>query len=372
MTIIITGGHPTPAFALVEFIKQHRPDVKIVFVGRMVTRSSDRQKSPEQHLAQQQNIPFVALTAPKFQFGFKLVNLGRLFLLLISTMRAWLIIRRVRPDLIVSFGSYLAVPVALAGYLSGVKIITHEQTRGLGRANQMIARFADVLALSHLSGNKKMARKQVVVGNLLRQSLFLPQSQPPSWLATGSRLPILYITGGEQGSEIINATVAQVMPALVRQFIVVHQCGPASSDRNYGQELSRVRDALSPTLASRYIIKEWLTTQELAYLYQHQILVLSRSGANTIDELTAFRLPSVLIPLPFSQGQEQLQNAMSLVHQGTAILLEQKNLTPESLLAALTQLKNRSEVMRARFNQNYDYTQSLLKFWQLIESSVNT
>ncbi len=369
MTIIITGGHPTPAFALIEYIQKHRPDVKIIFVGRQITRTSDQQKSPEQTMAKQYGVTFVALNAPKFKLGFELINLWRFLLLLASTWRSWLIINRVRPDAIVSFGSYLAVPVALAGFLSGIKVITHEQTRGLGRANQMIAHLAQTLALSHHNPNLTRSNT-VVVGNLLRQSLFTPQSQPPSWLKPNPQLPVLYITGGEQGSEIINATVAQIIPNLVRQFVVIHQCGPASVTRNYSQELNQIKATLSPTLAHRYIIREWLAVQELGYLYQHGALVLSRSGANTVDELAAFHLPSVLIPLPFAQGQEQLHNALSLSDKGAAILLEQKDLTPGNLLSALTQLKNQATQMRTRFQDQPDHAKSADRLWHLIETNV--
>ncbi len=370
MKLIITGGHPTPAFAFVEFLQSHHPEIEIVFVGRTITRTSDQQLSPEKNLAELHHIPFIALNPPKAFLSPQLKSIWQAILFLKSIGQSLNILRREKPELVLSFGSYLAVPVAMAAYLLGIPIITHEQTRGMGRANRVIGRLAKYMALSHPSTNSTGNQaKFFVTGNLLRSSLFQPQPKTPNWYDNSARLPILLVTGGEQGSEVINQAISQVLPQLLRQFYVIHQCGPAHLKRNYKQELESQVQTLGTTLTKRYVIREWIDVHDLSFIYQHQPLVIARSGANTVDELEAFGLNAVLIPLPFAQGQEQLINAKSLAAQNQAVVLTQDQLNAKNLLEALARAKKLNQASNHQ-KPSIDPWASSQKLFALIEKAI--
>ena len=266
-----------------------------------------------------------------------------------SIFQAYLIVAKQKPDVFLSFGGYMAVPLAIAAWMQQIPVVTHEQTRAVGVSNQFISRFAKKIAISHQDSKKFFpAAKTILTGNLIRKQLTSPSILKPSWMTSNSSLPLLYITGGSQGSEIINTSISQMLPRLLKDWQIIHQCGAASSKRSYFSELQNRRKSLTKPQQSRYVIREWILESELAWIYKNATAVISRAGANTTQELSLNCIPSILIPLPFSHHQEQLLNAEALAKEKCAIVIPQKSLTTESLLTALETLKSKNNSFRKR------------------------
>jgi UDP-N-acetylglucosamine--N-acetylmuramyl-(pentapeptide) pyrophosphoryl-undecaprenol N-acetylglucosamine transferase len=333
MRILLCGGHLTPALAFIEFIKNNHPDDEIIFLGRLYTKNNNLQISQEKTEVEKFGVKFIPFKSVKLSqntFINKIKSIPKLFFKSLATTT---LIAREKPDVFVSFGGYLAVPIAIACWIMRVPILTHEQTRAVGVANTIIAKFANVIAVSHAESMEYFPKSRThITGNLIRQSVLRGSQQLPKWLKKAPKKPVLYVTGGSQGSEVINRTVAQILKPLLRNWFIIHQCGRQTGKTNYKQELTKIKMKLSQSNQENYIIREWINQSELAWVYANAKGIISRAGANTTEEIALSRIPAVLIPLPFSHNDEQLKNAQALSNQKQAILLEQKNLTPEVLL----------------------------------------
>ncbi|PIR62022.1 MAG: hypothetical protein COU66_00650 [Candidatus Pacebacteria bacterium CG10_big_fil_rev_8_21_14_0_10_44_11] len=369
MKILITGGHLTPALAFIDYLQTTQKNVRIVFVGREFAREKDKQPAREREAVESRGIKFVPIQAAKFQTGAWVKNLLQLPLFFASFFSALRILSQQQPDVFLSFGGYLSLPMGLASWIVNKPIVVHEQTRAVGLSNQLVGQLAKKVAISFTDSQPYFpTQKTVLTGNLLRQQLTSKNQPKPAWLTSSSELPILYITGGSQGSEVINSILSQTIHKILKDWQVIHQCGTASQERSYLAELEQQRAHLSANLKSRYAIREWVTEQELAWIYQHAAAAVSRAGANTILELTYSRLPAILIPLPFSRNQEQLKNAENLANSGGAIVIAQSHLTPNSLLEALHTIRTKNQAHRRKLESVQYLKDADKKLFDLIKN----
>jgi len=369
MKLIISGGHLTPALALMDYAIARYPQTEFVFVGRKYNRESDHQLSQEFQETHQRHVKFIALQAARLTWHHPLKLFPQSFIFVFSLFRALSIMANHRPDVMISFGGYLALPLAIAAWLLRIPIVTHEQTRAVGVSNQLIAHLAQKIAISFPSSAIYFPpHKTVLTGNLVRPQLLKNDYPQPSWLKVDEKLPLLYVTGGSQGSEVINMTIKNVLPHLTKEWQVIHQCGADSSKRSYLSELEETKKLLPKTRRARYHIREWVTTEELSWIYHHARLVISRAGANTTYELIYFTIPAVLIPLPFAHHQEQAINAQSLVDSGGAVLLQQKQLSNEVLLDAISHLNRKYKASRQKLAKLAIVRDADKQLWELIQA----
>lgn len=165
-------------------------------------------------------------------------------------------------------------------------------------------------------------RAEVLGGNAGKAAAAL------GWAGLAPGLPVVYVTGGAQGSAQVNGAVAGILPWLLERANVICQCGAAA--------VTAMREAagrLPAALVARYLVTGFIGA-ELPDVLALADVVVSRSGAGTIAELTALGKPAVLIPLPTSAGDEQRHNARHLAACGAAVALDGE-VTPEALTAAL-------------------------------------
>lgn len=349
-TILISGGHITPALATIEYLQKEYPEIRIAFVGREYSQVKERQVAKERELSEELGIPFYSVKAAKFHRIQWWRNGEELLQFFPSLYQAWRILQKEQVQLFLSFGGYLAVPFAIVAKLTGRKVVTHEQTKTTGMANELIARFADKVAISYEESKRLFPKEKVVLtGNPLRPSLFRTYTKAPTWLPE-SKKPILYITGGSQGSQTINNAVGQILPMLTEKFLVIHQCGQ-SQNQHYLKNLTEIAEELPNNQRQNYVVREWIEEKEVSWIMQHAALAVSRSGANTTLEMTLRTLPAIFIPLPFSHNNEQLKNAEKLVDADAAVLLDQKDLTPEKLLQTILEASSQRSYMRRRLEK---------------------
>ncbi len=341
MKILLSGGHLTPALALCDYIRSQSTADELVFAGRRYSQDQTKQLAHEYQEITNRGLTFVEFWAPRWQSGLGLWILLFPLQFAWSWLKALYICLRHRPTVYVSFGGYLAVPLALAAWLLRVPIVTHEQTRVVGTATKLISKVATTVAVSFSDTTGDLpGRKVVVTGNPLRPVLFTPKPSRPNWLPSTTRKPILYVTGGNQGSQVINTLIEQSLPALTKMWLVIHQCGNKSATTNYRKQLERSKAKLPAAQQGAYFVSEWFSEPDLAWIYQNAQVVVARAGANTLAELITFELPSVVIPLPFSHGNEQQRNAEWLAGVGGTYVIPQKQVTAAALVAALHYVKN--------------------------------
>lgn len=309
-----TAGHIEPALAVGEAVTVLDPTARVTAVGTP--------KGLETELVPRRGFPLELVDPvplPRSIGG----DLFRLPGRLVRAVRgAQDVLRRTEADVVVGFGGYACVPVYLAAAATRgrVPIVVHEANARAGIANKLGARFA-VATLAAVSGSGLDSR---VVGNPVRRAVArLDRAQlraeARAVFGLDPDAPTVLVVGGSQGARSLNIAMAAVATEFSRAGVgVLHAVGP----KNVG-DAPRV-----PAVGPAYVTTPYLDRMDLAYAAAD--LILCRSGAITVAEVSAVGLPAVFVPLPHGNGEQAL-NARDLVAGGAALLIEDDALTPEYL-----------------------------------------
>lgn len=329
MRICLTGGHVTPAIALIKELKK-RGYSDIIFIGRATMMEGDKTPSIESVLIPQLGVKFFTIRPGRLQRSFSPRTIPALLRTPLGIIQSFFLLLRESPQVVTSFGGYVALPVVIASWILRIPVVTHEQTVVVGLANKIISFFATRIAVSFESSLKYFPEKKVILtGNPVRPEIFEVRAKK---FLIKSRRPVVYVTAGNQGSHVINMVVAEILPKLLQRYVVIHQAGAAGVTDDF-EVLSKLADSLPPELKRYYHLERYIGPDDIGALLSSADLVIGRSGANTVADLAAKRVPALFIPLPFATHDEQTKNARLLVEAGSAEILPQRELTPERLLA---------------------------------------
>ena len=337
-----TGGHVLPAIAVVEELRARDLPHDLLWVGD--------KKGVESRIAAENRIRFAAIPTGKLRRYLSFENLVDATRIPVGIVAGWHQVRRFQPDVIYSTGGAVSVPTLVLGhYLAPV--LTHEQTAQVGLANKVASKYATTFAAGFEEAAviaRKHCKNVIVTGNPVRASL--RQGNKQRGLDTfgfSTDLPVLYVTGGARGASPLNDRIAALLPDLLQHTQILHQAGPKSANGDVAK-LESLRELWPAHLQARYRVVEFIGS-ELPDVYAMTDLVIARSGAGTVSELAFAGLPSVLIPLPGTWGDEQTKNAKVLAAAGAAVVLPQPEATPERLrteVTALLQDPDRRDQMR--------------------------
>ncbi|MGW4646295.1 UDP-N-acetylglucosamine--N-acetylmuramyl-(pentapeptide) pyrophosphoryl-undecaprenol N-acetylglucosamine transferase [Kitasatospora sp. NPDC004289] len=329
-----TGGHTYPALTAIRTLQARLArsggSLDVLWVGT--------DKGLEARVAPAEGIPFKTVATGKVRRSsnpLKMLspaNVKDMARVPLGAAQARSVVADFRPDVVLATGGYVAVPVGLAAKACGRPLVVHEQTVRLGLANKVLAKVAARVAVSSESTigllPESARATAVVTGNPVRPEV-LTGHPDKAVQAVGLHgfdrtLPTVYVTGGAQGSAQINGLIAQLLPWLLQYANVFHQCGPANVE-----ELAANAAGLPPHLAGRYHLTGFVGP-ELPDVLALADVVVSRSGAGTLAELTALGKAAVFVPLASSAGNEQAHNARHLQDAGAAAALLGEA-TPEAL-----------------------------------------
>lgn len=307
MKILITGAHFTPALATIEELKK-KYKTDIVYVGRKTTLEGDNTSSAESQVLPKLKVRFIPIQTGRWQLeSFLKIPIG--------FMQAAYIIFKEKPDVVLSFGGYVAVPVVFVAWLASIPVIIHEQGLSLGLANKLSSLFASKIAVSfpQESSNPKI----VLTGN--------PSIKPahPKRMQSGRQI---LITGGNQGAHVVNVAAEECLDKLTKLARVIHQTGD-----------SKFKDfeRLKSTENKNYRVEKFIH-QDWEDLLAESDLIVSRAGINTLSELAFLGKPALLIPI--EGHKEQNLNAVYFESLGVAKILPQSRLTGESLFKTVKQM----------------------------------
>ncbi|WP_406217965.1 UDP-N-acetylglucosamine--N-acetylmuramyl-(pentapeptide) pyrophosphoryl-undecaprenol N-acetylglucosamine transferase [Streptomyces decoyicus] len=333
-----TGGHTYPALTAVRALQARLAAdgraLDVLWIGTP--------DGLEARVAPAEGIPFKTVATGKIRRAanpLKMVspaNIKDMARVPLGIAQARKIISEFRPDVVLATGGYVAVPAGLATRMCRRPLVLHEQTVRLGLANRKLAGSAARIAVSSESTlpllPESVRSSAVVTGNPVRPEVLTGHADKAvaTLGVTGfdRRLPTLYVTGGAQGAQQINDVIRDALPWLLERANVVHQCGPANVEALRGHTA-----ALPAELAGRYYLTPFVGP-ELPDVLALADIVVSRSGAGTLAELTALGKPAVFVPLASSAGNEQAHNARHLEETGAAVALL-GNVTAERLQDAL-------------------------------------
>jgi len=330
MKIVLIGGHLAPALSVLEALPK---DTKVLFIGRKYGLEGDKALSLEYKTITGLNIPFVALNTARLQRKLTKYTLPSLLKFPSGITRAFITLIKFKPDVVVGFGGYVSIPVIISAFFLRIPVVIHEQTMEVGFSNRIIARFATKICISWNSSRKYFPKEKVVLtGNPIRK--FKIQNSKFKIIGKENKLPIIYITGGSSGSHFINTQIEGCISNLLEKYIVVHQTGDAQEFHDFDR-LEKLKNSMPQKLSMRYMLKKFVDPREIGDLLSKTSLIISRSGMNTITELLHFEKPALLIPLPYSQNNEQLKNAKFLENIGLGKVLYQTDLNSKKLYQAI-------------------------------------
>ncbi len=322
-----TGGHIYPGLAIASAVQAQDPDAIIEFVG--TKRGLERKIVPQFGY----RLHLLRLSGLKGMGVFH--TLKALFLIPMSLIYSVYILLKFKPNCVLGVGGYASGPLVLMASFLRFKTAIWEINAAPGLTNRILSKFVDQVwvvfdeAASGLSGSSQK------VGMPVRKEIEFLESE------SGEKFRIL-VFGGSQGARGINRCISDLIlskPSWFEKSKIRVQTGEKDfeevSSRLYGIEGVEVFQYLD----------------KIENDYKWADLVICRSGAGTIAELAAARKPALLIPFPFSADDHQLRNAQSLVKEGAAELIEQKELTPTRLSEFIQNAMNdRSKLIKMREN----------------------
>ncbi len=320
-----TGGHVAPALAVAAELRARHPDVRLLYVGA--------RGGLEERLAAEAGIDFDGVAVGKLRRSSRGVlgmltakNLTDLARVPLGVLQSFRVVSRFRPDVVFSTGGYVCVPTVIAAALRGIPVLAHEQTVTVGLANRIAVRFARRVALAFEGARTSLPHRHgasaVVVGNPVRAAVLSGNRERAArrfgFDPADDALPCLYVTGGAQGSRLVNRAVVAAITALCANARVLHQCGAGEE-----HEVSTAHAAASPDVRKRWRVVPFLTAEEVGDAWALCDLLLGRSEAGTVSEACAVGRAAVFVPLQPASGDEQMRNARWLEEHGGARVLSQ-------------------------------------------------
>ena len=315
-----TGGHIFPGLAVAEALRD--AGWRVHWLGAP--------NSMESQLVPPRGFAFEAIDFG----GVRGKGLKTLALLPLRLLKAFWqslqVVRRVQPDVVLGLGGYITFPGGMMASLCGKPVVLHEQNSVAGMANKVLAQVADRV----FTAFPAVFKKAEWVGNPLRAE-FLRQGAPAERFAGRSGPLRLLVVGGSLGAKALNDTVPQALaliPAEQRPQ-VIHQSGEKQIDAlraNYAA--AGVEATLTPFI------------DDTAKAFAGADLVICRAGASTVTELAAVGVAALFVPFPFAVDDHQTSNADFLVQHGGGWLVQQAQLSAESLAARLQNL-DRSQLL---------------------------
>lgn len=329
--IVLTGGgtagHVTPNIALMPALEKE--GYRISYIGSRT--------GIEKELIKALKVDYYEISCGKLRRYFDLKNATDAFRVIKGVADAYIILRKVSADVVFSKGGFVSVPVVIAAHLRHIPVIIHESDLTPGLANKIAMPFADKICTAFPETIKLMPKgKAVFTGTPIRRLLFNGSRQKGlEYCGFNSEKPVLMVIGGSQGSVKINEAVRKALPMLIRDYQIIHICGRNNLDN----------DLLNVTGYRQF---EYIS-RELPDIFAAADIIISRAGANAINEFAALKKPALLIPLSKQASRgDQIDNAKSFEKRGFSHVLLEEELSSDSLVREVKRLyENRESLIAA-------------------------
>lgn len=317
-----TGGHVIPALAIARELES-RYNAEVLFVGTA--------RGIENRLVPQAGFGLMKIKVGALKNVGLVTRLRTLIDLPLAIFHSRKIIRVFSPDVVVGVGGYASGPAMAAAILARIPTLAFEPNYVPGFANKIVGKYVSAAAV-HFPGTARFFRNAQVVGVPVRREFF---SVPPF---DDSHRPTLLVFGGSQGAHAINDAVVRAVPEVLRQIPglhVIHQTG----ERDYNEVQAAYLTAGIQAEVSAFI-------DDMPRAFARADLLVCRSGASTVAEVTAAGKPAIFIPFPQAADDHQRRNAEAIAQGGAAMLIPQSELSHERLEHVLVELMNDRDRLR--------------------------
>ncbi|MGI9223096.1 MAG: undecaprenyldiphospho-muramoylpentapeptide beta-N-acetylglucosaminyltransferase [Woeseiaceae bacterium] len=322
-----TGGHVYPALAVAQALQRESRD--IVWLGTQ--RGLESRVVPAAGI----NMEWISVR------GLRRKGLIAMFIapfqLCWALIQSLMVIARRRPAAVLGMGGFVSGPGGVAAWLTRRPLVIHEQNAAAGLTNRLLARLARVV-LQAFPGSFNSRVRAETVGNPVREDI-ARVARPAARYADRDGPLRLLVLGGSQGALALNRTVPAALALLPKESrpVVRHQCGAATIDA--------ARDAYACSEIDAELVP---FIENMASAYAWADLVVCRAGALTVAELCAVGLPAVFVPYPAAVDDHQTANAQAMLQAGAATIIQEHDLSDDSLAAVLRSWLRSREELRAR------------------------
>ena len=328
-----TGGHINPALAVAGYIRDNYPEAKILFVGTAVKM--------EAQLVPAAGYDFKTIDIQGFSrdltpSGIK-QNIGTVIKLLKSSSQAKKIIKDFAPDVVLGFGGYVGGPVLRTACKMGIPTAIHEQYAFPGVTNKALAKTVDAVMLTSPEAEKYIQPKNpcIVTGLPVRGELISADREFSRVELGVDERPVILSMGGSLGARVINTAVTQLIEERYerKNCYFLHATGKAGVGMF---DVIEKEKGISLSENKHIMLREYINDMHRCMAAAD--LVICRAGASTLSEIQALGKPSILVPYPYAAENHQYHNAMALVKNDAAILIEEKDFTGERLIKEIDAL----------------------------------
>ncbi len=327
-----TGGHINPALAVAGLLRDTFPDTEILFIGTA--------EKMESRLVPAAGFRLKTIDISGFQRSLKFNDIKRNLItvskLLKSSSQAKKILLDFKPDVVVGMGGYVSGPVLRMASKLKIPTAIHEQNAYPGVTNKALAKHADIVMLTVPDAAKYLKSKSpcIFTGLPVRGELIsADREKSRSELELDDR-PMILSMGGSLGAKAMNEAVTELITAKYKKAdcIFLHAMG------QYGLWMPALLKEKGVDLEheKHIMLREYINDMERCYAAAD--LVISRAGASSLSEIQALGKPSILIPSPNVAENHQYHNAMALVHNDAAVIIEEKDLTGKRLITEVEAL----------------------------------
>ena len=366
MKIIITGGgtggHIYPGISLAKELKKKDKKNEIIFIGS--------NRGMESEIIPREGYQFFALKVKGIRRKICLENIFTILLFLDSMINSFKLIKNINPDLVIGTGGYVSSSVALLSSIMGIPTFIHEQNAIPGITNQFLSLTSRIVFISFSESKEYFWRKNktVCLGNPVREEIWQGNKEELiKKIGMDSGKKTILVFGGSKGASVINKTFLNCLDLIDETAWNRWQILIISGKDDYVKVIERLTHC-----------KYKKNIYALSYLYEMENayeladLVICRSGATTVAELTAKGLPAILIPYPYATGDHQLYNARYLENKHAAIVIHQNDLSEKKLSLEISQLMfNEKRIsMLAQNSKNMGKRKAAEEIINLIYKSV--
>ena len=325
-----TGGHIFPALSIANELKAQMPGIDILFVGALGKMEMERVPAAGYEII---GLPVIGL--PR-KLSLKLFLFP--WMLYKSMRKARKIIHEFKPDIAIGVGGFASGPVLKAAVRKGIPTVLQEQNSYAGVTNKLLAAKVKKICVAYPNMERYFpSGKIVVTGNPFRQELLKEADKKVALKAFGltDDKPVILILGGSLGARTLNESILSNIDLIEKSGVqIIWQSGKFY----YNEILERLNGKLRPNIH----LFEFLSQMGMAY--RAADLVISRAGAGTISEICLLGKPSVLVPSPNVAEDHQTKNAMALVENGAAILVEDADAVTGLFPKALALVANKAQL----------------------------
>ena len=316
-----TGGHIYPALAIINKIKEIEPKSEFLYIGT--------HNRMEKDVVPKHGIPFKSIEIYGFNRKNLLKNFKTIKCLIKARKECKKIIKEFNPDIAIGVGGYVTVPVIMAAHSLGIKTFIHEQNSVAGKANLTLSKIVDLIGVSFKSSMNEFPKEKVIfTGNPCSEDAIkkLPMNKSEFKLSKDKKL-VLFVMGSLGSSKVNDFLIDTMKLFKTKDYEVLYVTG-----NNYYEEISKIK------FPSNVKVVPYIDS--MTRIMKNTDLIVTRAGASTLSEIIALDLPSILIPSPYVPNNHQFKNALDLVNNNAAILVEEKDLQGDILVRKIDSIIN--------------------------------